>query len=173
MTILLNIACENYISSDQAVLRKKLGLRPTHFPTCYKLNKNNTLHQLVRKYVQTRITESPCILYSPLSLSTQDELNNCRSLLVWKPLNVVSDTVRGNRVLTTPLNDHYGICFQKLRKQSDLQLIRCVQVKREYFLYNFIQPLIPEWFLGPCLLKEWMLTGLIRHTRCNIQNLHT
>lgn len=37
-----------------------------------------------------------------------------------------------------PVTDHFGVCFQKLRKQSDLQLIRCVQdnstSQRSYFV---------------------------------------
>ncbi|XP_046674211.1 adenylate cyclase type 9-like isoform X2 [Homalodisca vitripennis] len=43
-----------------------------------------------------------------------------------------------NKLLMTSAGDHYGVSFQKLRKQSDLQLIRCVQdnslSQRSYFV---------------------------------------
>ncbi|XP_063224405.1 adenylate cyclase type 9 isoform X2 [Bacillus rossius redtenbacheri] len=46
----------------------------------------------------------------------------------------------GKRVqLPAPLNDTFGSCFSKLRKQSDLQLIRCVQdnvMSRDSYFYN-------------------------------------
>ncbi|XP_033606187.1 adenylate cyclase type 9 isoform X4 [Cryptotermes secundus] len=41
--------------------------------------------------------------------------------------------------LPPPLGDNFSICFQKLRKQSDLQLIRCVQDVTSHRSY-FVKP---------------------------------
>ncbi|XP_054266765.1 adenylate cyclase type 9 isoform X2 [Macrosteles quadrilineatus] len=51
--------------------------------------------------------------------------------------SVNEDPLKSGRLLS-PVGDQYGLCFQKLRKQSDLQLIRCVQdnttSQRSYFV---------------------------------------
>ncbi|XP_067012172.2 adenylate cyclase type 9 [Anabrus simplex] len=58
--------------------------------------------------------------------SSQSSLNECDA------------DVEGRRShLPPPLGDNIGVCFHKLRKQSDLQLIRCVQdviSHRSYFV---------------------------------------
>ncbi|XP_014285942.1 adenylate cyclase type 9 isoform X2 [Halyomorpha halys] len=49
--------------------------------------------------------------------------------------------------LPTPIGDSFGACFQKLRKQSDLQLIKCVQVNSQSESSYFVSPPLRRWTL--------------------------
>ncbi|RZF44283.1 hypothetical protein LSTR_LSTR006833 [Laodelphax striatellus] len=60
--------------------------------------------------------------------------------------------------LPSPFTDDLGVCFQKLRKQSDLQLIRCVQDNSMSQCSYFVQaPLdnVSLFFKQPGLEKEF------------------
>lgn len=56
--------------------------------------------------------------------------------------------MKGTKLLPPPLvTDNFGVCFQKLRKQSDLQLIRCVQVNNIYTEQSYIMHDLQTLFL--------------------------
>lgn len=62
------------------------------------------------------------------------------------------------RKLPGPLGDSLGACFQKIRKQSDLQLIRCVQDNSQSERNYLITPPLKRWsllFKQPDLEKEY------------------
>uniref|UniRef100_A0A146LLR0 Adenylate cyclase type 9 n=3 Tax=Lygus hesperus TaxID=30085 RepID=A0A146LLR0_LYGHE len=60
--------------------------------------------------------------------------------------------------LPAPLTDSLGACFQKIRKQSDLQLIRCVQDNSKSERNYFVTPPLKRWsllFKYPDMEKEY------------------
>ncbi|XP_073997992.1 adenylyl cyclase 13E isoform X2 [Rhodnius prolixus] len=62
----------------------------------------------------------------------------------------LSDSEKGlskGRKLPGPLGDSLGACFQKIRKQSDLQLIRCVQDNNKSERNYLITPPLKRWSL--------------------------
>ncbi|KAK9508596.1 hypothetical protein O3M35_006123 [Rhynocoris fuscipes] len=66
--------------------------------------------------------------------------------------------VSKGRRLPGPLSDSFGACFQKIRKQSDLQLIKCVQDNTKSEKNYFITPPLKRWsllFKQPDLEKEY------------------
>ena len=69
-----------------------------------------------------------------------------REQVIYEMCLFAAEETRRSRI-PAPLGENFGICFQKLRKQSDLQLIRCVQDNVASHHSYFVKPPLSSFTL--------------------------
>ncbi|XP_014255451.1 adenylate cyclase type 9-like isoform X1 [Cimex lectularius] len=139
----------NSIDSEPSPMDKTISIQlevpKDELSFCHSLNsrkdsgiRSNSRRSSIQQqlYVMNGITQGELLNHrvSGYYTSSQSSLNN-------------SDKDTKGIKLPSPLTESFGACFQKIRKQSDLQLIRCVQDNSKSERSYFVSPPLKRWSL--------------------------